>query len=55
MKRTITLGDSSAKRASFTRFVAPFAWKAEEANKPAPESSRFRRATTPRQLPQAND
>jgi hypothetical protein len=45
MKRKIAVGDPSAKRASFTRFVLPFAWKAEKVDKPPPESSRFRRAT----------
>jgi len=45
MKRTIAIGDPSAKRASFTRFVLPFAWQAEKVEKSTPQPSRFRRAT----------
>lgn len=44
MKRKIAVGDPSAKRASFTRFVLPFAWQAQDAKTTSPTFPRFRRA-----------
>ncbi|MEI6569533.1 MAG: hypothetical protein WCR20_22850, partial [Verrucomicrobiota bacterium] len=45
MKHKIAVGDPLAKRASFSRFVLPFAWEAQELKATNPVFPRFRRAT----------